>query len=86
MGAGAGGKSEQIREVCKECIGLDLKQVPLCGPCFCFLTQNAKQECVVPSSVFEATDVIFVSLGDRFLMFSSKTPSLFNYYFSLLNI
>ena len=35
---------------------------------------------------FEATDVIFVSLGDGFLMFSSKTPSLFNYYFSPLNI
>lgn len=85
MGVGAGGESEQIREVCRECTGLDLKQVPLHG-CFCFLTQNAKQECVVPSSVFEATDVIFVSLGDRFLMFSSKTPSLFNYYFSILNI
>lgn len=52
MRVGAGGKSEQIREVCTEHTGLDLKPVPLRGPGFCFLTQNAKQECVVPSSMF----------------------------------
>ena len=52
MREGAGGESEQIREVCTERTGLDLKPVPLRGLGFCFLTQNAKQEGVVPSSVF----------------------------------
>lgn len=85
-GSGCGGESGQSREVGTECTGLGLKQAPLCGPGFCILTQNAKQECAVPSSVFEATDVIFVCLGDRFSIFSSRTPSLFNYYFSPLNI
>lgn len=39
-------------------LGTPSGQVSLCGPGLCFLTQNAKQERAMPSTVFEATDVL----------------------------